>query len=104
MHYSLYNIRNAVAFASFDVSLFAALSCRGDGTPSSDCEIKKTIVEQSIANYPGHCPCPYNLASNGSKCGKRSAWSKAGGYAPMCFPDDVTPAMILQWRQSHQAG
>ena len=36
-------------------------------------EIKRLMIQESISHYPGHCPCPYNLASNGSQCGGRSA-------------------------------
>jgi hypothetical protein len=64
----------------------------------SDEEIKQQIIQESIASYPGNCPCPYNHAANGSKCGKRSAWSKAGGYAPICYPEEVTPQMIAERR------
>lgn len=67
----------------------------------SDAEIKDRIIAESIASYPGRCPCPYNLAKNGSQCGGRSAWSKPGGYSPICYPDEVTPAMVASWRARH---
>jgi len=67
------------------------------GAPTDE-EIKQLIIQESIASYPGNCPCPYNRAANGSKCGKRSAWSRAGGYAPICYPEEVTPNMIDDWR------
>ena len=28
--------------------------------------------------------------SNGKKCGKRSAYSKPGGYQPLCYKSDIT--------------
>ena len=59
------------------------------------------MIAESIAAYPGRCPRPYNLASNGSHCGKRSAWSKAGGYAPLCYAQDVSADMVRAWRQQH---
>ncbi|XEH05464.1 hypothetical protein NMD87_07600 [Edwardsiella tarda] len=65
---------------------------------ASDEQIKQAIIDQSIAAYPGRCACPYNRAKNGSACGKRSAWSKAGGYAPICYRDEVTQAMITAWK------
>jgi hypothetical protein len=37
-------------------------------------------------------------------CGKRSAWSRKGGYAPLCFPNDITPNMILDFKNSHSNG
>ena len=49
----------------------------------------QNIINQSIASYPGVCACPYSTASNGSKCGRRSAYSKPGGYDPLCYPEDV---------------
>lgn len=48
------------------------------------------MIEESIANYPGKCPCPYSIMSNGKKCGKRSAYSKPGGYEPLCYISDIT--------------
>lgn len=64
----------------------------------SDSEVKKAIIAESIAGWSGNCACPFNRARNGSACGKRSAWSKAGGYAPVCYENEVTPEMIREWR------
>jgi hypothetical protein len=68
-------------------------------SPLSDAEIKQQIIRNSIASYPGNCPCPYSGASNGSSCGRRSAYSKPGRYDPICYPSDVTPEMIRQYRK-----
>ena len=57
----------------------------------SDADIKKAIIAESIAAYPGPCPCPYNIARNGSSCGKRSAYSRPGGYAPLCVTIAISP-------------
>jgi len=67
----------------------------------ADDQVKQEIIKQSVASYPGRCPCPWNLASNGSRCGKRSAYSRAGGYSPVCYAQDVTPEMIKQYRLAH---
>jgi hypothetical protein len=64
-------------------------------------QIIQNIISESIANYFGNCPCPYNRASNGSSCGRRSAYSKVGGYAPICFAKDVTPSMISIYKHKH---
>ena len=69
----------------------------------SDEQVKQQIIEESIASYPGVCACPFNSARNGSSCGKRSAWSKAGGYSPVCYTKEVTRDMVAQWRQSNEA-
>jgi hypothetical protein len=66
----------------------------------TDAQIKKAIIRQSVASYPGNCPCPYNVARNGSMCGRRSAYSKTGGYAPMCYPADVSKAAVEAYRRS----
>lgn len=54
----------------------------------SDSEVQRAI-RQSIAAYPGSCPCPYNVDRAGRRCGARSAHSKPGGAAPLCYPADV---------------
>ncbi|WP_039055951.1 hypothetical protein [Enterobacter sp. Bisph1] len=70
--------------------------------PLSDAQIKQAIIAESIASYPRSCACPYNRARNGSACGKRSAWSRAGGYAPICYADEITKQDIEQWRDNHR--
>ncbi|MQB22581.1 hypothetical protein DXT90_18310 [Agrobacterium tumefaciens] len=56
--------------------------------------IIQRIIAESIAGYPGTCACPYSTDRRGRKCGNRSAYSKPGGYAPICFAGDVTKSMI----------
>lgn len=68
-------------------------------TNQSDEDIRQRIIQQSISRYSGSCPCPYNRARNGSRCGKRSAYSRPGGASPLCFPGDVSGEMILRFRQ-----
>jgi hypothetical protein len=65
-------------------------------------EIRQQIIQQSITAYPGRCPCPYNVMSNGRRCGKRSAWSRPGGYAPLCYPADVSDAMVKAYRRKEK--
>ena len=63
--------------------------------------IAKLLIERSIAEYPGPCACPYQSARNGSSCGKRAAYVRPGGYAPLCYVKDVTPEMIAAYRAKH---
>nr|WP_233468302.1 hypothetical protein [Enterobacter asburiae] len=63
--------------------------------------LKENVIAESIASYPGVCACPFNRARNGSACGRRSAWSKAGGYAPICYKNEVTDEMVKQWRENN---
>lgn len=68
-------------------------------TKVTDSAIVQLLIDDSIAQYSGNCPCPYNAASNGSRCGKRSAYSRPGGYSPLCFKEDVTKAMVQEYRE-----
>jgi hypothetical protein len=73
--------------------------------PLSDAQVRQAIIQESIARYQatGHpCACPDNLARNGSRCGGRSAYSRPGGASPLCFPQDVSDAMVRAWRRGHQ--
>lgn len=57
------------------------------------------VLAQSRAGYSGSCACPDDRDRAGRRCGGRSAYSKPGGYAPLCYPRDVTQAMIEQARR-----
>lgn len=82
--------------------LAAGISPISAGAKSmTDADVRQTMIQESISAYPGNCPCPYNHASNGSRCGKRSAWSRPGGYAPLCFPEDITNEMVKTYRKAH---
>lgn len=67
-------------------------------TAQSDAAIKQRLIRESIASYSGSCPCPYNTDRAGRRCGQRSAYARPGGAAPICYPGDVTPAMVQQAR------
>lgn len=67
----------------------------------SDAQVKKLLIDESIAAYDGNCPCPYSRARNGSRCGKRSAHYREGGAAPLCFVADVTAEMVRAYREEH---
>lgn len=68
----------------------------------SDAEIRQLLIRRSISAYPGNCPCPYNVDRAGRRCGARSAHSKGGGYAPLCFPEDVTQEMIAEFKKGNR--
>jgi hypothetical protein len=69
--------------------------------PLTDAQIRQILIDESIAAYEGHCPCPYSKARNGSLCGKRSAYSKPGGAEPLCYAKDVTDDMVRDYREAH---
>lgn len=66
---------------------------------STDDEVRKLIIAQSIAAYSGNCPCPYSQARNGSRCGGRSAWSKSKFV--ICYENEITQVMIQSWRKKN---
>jgi hypothetical protein len=67
----------------------------------SDAQIKKILIEESIAAYSGNCPCPYSTMRNGRSCGRRSAYSREGGESPLCYANDVTAEMEQAYRNAN---
>jgi hypothetical protein len=64
--------------------------------------IAAIIVQASRNQYYATgrpCACPDDSMRNGRACGGRSAYSRPGGAAPLCYPSDVTAAMIESYRQ-----
>jgi hypothetical protein len=74
---------------------------KGKKKALSDAQVRQILIDESIAVYSGNCPCPYSTARNGSRCGKRSAYSREGGEAPLCYPKDVSQEMVQQYREAH---
>lgn len=88
---------------SIVVGLVSAPNTLATSSRQSDDQIRELIIEESIASYPGSCACPFNSARNGSSCGRRSAWSKQGGYAPICYKKEIPKEMVDEWRKGHDA-
>jgi len=82
-------------------AIIAALALSA-ASAQSDAQVKLQIIRQSLAAYPGPCPCPYSLMRNGRSCGGRSAYSRPGGYAPICYPADIGQADVAAWRNAHR--
>lgn len=78
------------------IGLTLTFSADAKQSTQSDEAIKQKIIQQSIQTYSGNCPCPYNTARNGSRCGKRSAYNRVGGAAPLCYPEDVSDRMVKE--------
>ncbi|WP_439849748.1 hypothetical protein ACTACG_13705 [Pseudomonas syringae] len=81
------------------LALLCAFSAHARETQVTDASIVKAIIQESTDSYSGNCPCPYNSARNGSRCGKRSAYSREGGEEPTCYKEDVTKEMINDYRR-----
>ena len=79
--------------------LFASIAtCSYANTNLTNDAIANLIIQESINNYSGRCPCPYTVMKNGKACGGKSAYSKPGGKSPLCYRADVTVEMIKVWR------
>lgn len=85
-----------------------APAARTETTRSADpalaaAAIAAILIKASRDQYhaTGHpCACPDDLMRNGRSCGARSAYSRPGGAAPICYPGDVTEAMISAYRRT----
>lgn len=63
--------------------------------------IAKLLIAESLASYPSSCACPYNTDRANNSCGSRSAYSRPGGYSPLCYASDITPEMVAAYRSRH---
>src|SRR5437763_11102608 len=90
----------AMALVAVVVSVLAFATAWAQ-TKKTDAQIKQDMIATSIAAYSGSCPCPYNRDRAGRSCGKRSAYSRPGGAAPLCYEGDVTEKMGGAYRASH---
>lgn len=75
------------------ICTFSLLSCANTNFD----KIKDQMIKESISRYSGSCPCPYNTTRNGSRCGGRSAYSKPGGYTPLCYKIDIDDEMVKKY-------
>lgn len=69
---------------------------------ASNSEVRQLIIDESVSNYPGNCPCSYFTDSAGRRCGRRSAYNRAGGFSPLCFPNDVSDVRVAGYRKQFQ--
>ena len=70
--------------------------------PLTDDQIRKQLVKDSLKAYPGACPCPESRNDSGQRCGRNSAYLRSGGEdRPLCYPSNVSDAMIKRYRDEH---
>ncbi|WP_336955330.1 hypothetical protein [Acinetobacter johnsonii] len=91
-------MKKILLFIGLTLTLTLTFAADAKQATQSDEAIKKEIIQQSIQTYSGNCPCPYNTARNGSRCGKRSAYNRVGGAAPLCYPEDVSDRMVKEFK------
>ena len=86
------------------VALLVVGTIPATGETLSVQQITEQIIHESRSAYyaSGHpCACPDDLTRNGSMCGRRSAYSRPGGAAPKCYPQDVTESDIAAYKAVH---
>lgn len=90
---------------SLVAALILAASPAWTRVPQSDAEIAGAIIQECAAIYHASrpCACPEDHARNGSRCGKRSAYSRPGGAAPLCYVSDVSAGEIADYRAGRKA-
>ncbi len=87
--------------------ILSALLIQADLNPAvstqklSDDQVCLLIIKTSIASNPVHSACPYQSAMNGSACGGKPVYSSGGSYAPLYYPQGLTPQMPQQWGQQN---
>lgn len=95
------NIKSVTTVVLAAVFVFVSEMAIAKSNQLTDDQVKQRIIDDSIASYPGTCACPFNTARNGSSCGRRIAWSKAGGASPICYKKEISKAMIKEWHQQN---
>ena len=103
MSYKIFKIRRTIfIFCILSLLLFFALCMKLFSNEKLSVDetnkLKQQMIDESIANYPGKCACPYQIMSNGKRCGKFSAYSKPGGYDPLCYFNDITENIIASYQ------
>jgi len=86
---------STVALAVAALGMLAAPALAG----MADDEVRRMIINDSIARWNGDCPCPYSYAWNGQQCGNNSAYIKRVPGGPYCYPQDVPHGLIYQYRR-----
>ena len=72
------NMKKVIAIAAIAMAL-------GDDPATAFNTAFEAVFGTGAEAYDGPCPCPYSIASDGSRCGERSAYSRTGGAAPACY-------------------
>jgi hypothetical protein len=67
----------------------------------SDNRVRQAIIRESQARYPGRCVCRYQTQdSNRRSCNRRHEVIKTTPI-PLCYPAQVSEAMVRDWRRRH---
>ena len=62
-----------------------------------DEDIRRLIVDDSLARFGSYCPCPYSY-DRGEQCADKSAYSRRTPYL-YCYPSDVHWRDVQAYRE-----
>ena len=81
-------------------ALAAALLSAGPALAQSDEDIRRILIQDSLARFQGYCPCPYSY-DRGQQCADKSVYSQPSGRTPYlyCYPQDVPYWEIVEYRR-----
>ena len=65
----------------------------------SETRIRQQIMLESQAPYRGRCVCPYQTRDAKGRSCKGRHETVTTLPKPICYPQQVTPAMIRNWKQ-----
>jgi hypothetical protein len=97
--------RGRIGLAYGFVSLLLALtsfSALAEKRAVNEADIWTMIIHDSIVSYPRSCPCPYSADRSGRRCGDRSAYTRSGATALICYPQDIPDEQITRYRERYQ--
>jgi hypothetical protein len=65
-----------------------------------DEEIRRILIQDSLARFSGYCPCPYSY-DRGQQCADKSAYSRRTAYPPdlYCYPNDIHWRDVEEYRR-----
>lgn len=78
-----------------------ALLCAAPALAQSDEDIRRLVVEDSLARFQGYCPCPYSY-DRGEQCADKSVYRQSSGGRPVdlyCYAHDVPYWEIVNYRR-----
>ena len=66
----------------------------------SDEDVRRLVIQDSLARFQGYCPCPYSY-DRGQQCADKSAYSQRATHPHdlYCYPNDVPYWEIVNYRQ-----
>ena len=69
--------------------------------PMTQDDLRDLLLDNSVASYPGYCPCPYSRNVDGFECGVEAAYYKPGGFRIKCYPQNLKGQDYIFYRKNN---